>query len=48
MIPVDKIVVVNSRSRGHHKFRQIISNISHVGLKKPITASAEDPKIASI
>lgn len=36
-IPIDQITVVNPRSRGKHKFRQIVSNISHLGLKKPIT-----------
>ncbi|MEX2218837.1 MAG: plasmid partitioning protein RepB C-terminal domain-containing protein [Phycisphaerales bacterium] len=36
-IPIDQIVVVNPRSRGKHKFRQIVTNISHLGLKKPIT-----------
>lgn len=36
-IPIDQITVVNPRSRGKHKFRQIVANISHLGLKKPIT-----------
>jgi ParB family chromosome partitioning protein len=36
-IPIDQIIVVNPRSRGKHKFRQIVTNISHLGLKKPIT-----------
>ena len=36
-IPIDQITVVNPRSRGKHKFRQIVTNISHLGLKKPIT-----------
>ncbi|GJQ29595.1 MAG: chromosome partitioning protein ParB [Phycisphaerae bacterium] len=36
-IPVEQITVVNPRSRGKHKFRQIVTNISHLGLKKPIT-----------
>lgn len=36
-IPIDQIVVVNPRSRGTNKFRQIVTNISHVGMKKPIT-----------
>lgn len=36
-IPIDQIAVINPRSRGKHKFRQIVTNISHLGLKKPIT-----------
>ena len=36
-IPIDQITVVNPRSRGKHKFRQIVTNISHLGLKKPVT-----------
>lgn len=36
-IPIEQITVVNPRSRGKHKFRQIVTNISHLGLKKPIT-----------
>lgn len=36
-IPIDQIIVVNPRSRGKHKFRQIVTNISHLGLKKPVT-----------
>lgn len=37
MIPIDQITVVNPRSRGKAKFRQIVSNISSLGLKRPIT-----------
>jgi len=36
-IPIDQITVVNPRTRGKHKFRQIVSNISNIGLKRPIT-----------
>jgi ParB family transcriptional regulator, chromosome partitioning protein len=39
IIPIDKITMVNSRSRWQVKFRQIVSNISHIGLKKPITVA---------
>jgi ParB family chromosome partitioning protein len=38
-LPIDKITVVNARSRGQTKFRQIVSNISHIGLKKPLTVA---------
>lgn len=36
-IPIDQITIVNPRERGKVKFKQIVTNISHVGLKKPIT-----------
>lgn len=36
-IPIDRINVVNPRARGTHKFKQIVTNISNLGLKKPIT-----------
>jgi ParB family chromosome partitioning protein len=36
-IPIDQIIIVNPRERGKVKFKQIVSNISHIGLKKPIT-----------
>jgi ParB family chromosome partitioning protein len=38
-IPVDQINVVNTRSRAKEKFKQIISSIKTIGLKKPITVS---------
>ena len=41
-IPIDQIRVVNPRSRGRHKFKQIVANISRLGLKRPITV-AERP-----
>jgi len=37
MIPIEQINVVNPRSRGQAKFRQIIDNIAKIGLKRPIT-----------
>jgi len=39
MIPVDSIRVMNPRVRNQKKFRQIVENISRIGLKKPITVS---------
>jgi ParB family chromosome partitioning protein len=36
-IPIDRISVLNPRSRGSQKFKQIVTNISRIGLKKPIT-----------
>ena len=39
MIPLDKITVLNPRSRGKKKFKQIVTNIGQVGLKKPITVA---------
>jgi ParB family chromosome partitioning protein len=42
MIPVDKIHVLNARARNKAKFREIVANISQIGLKKPITVSPRD------
>lgn len=42
LVPVEKIRVINSRSRNKTKFREIVENISKVGLKKPITVSRRD------
>lgn len=39
MIPMDKITVVNPRERGQVKFKQIVTNIGKIGLKKPITVT---------
>lgn len=39
LIPIDQIAVVNPRSRGQLKFKQIVDNIAHLGLKKPITVT---------
>lgn len=38
-IPIEQINIVNTRSRGNDKFKQIISSIKKLGLKKPITVS---------
>ncbi|MGC8625499.1 MAG: plasmid partitioning protein RepB C-terminal domain-containing protein [Phycisphaerae bacterium] len=39
MIPIEQIHVVNPRSRGQFKFRQIADNITMLGLKRPITVA---------
>ena len=39
MIPLDRIRVLNPRARDPKRFKEIVENISHVGLKKPITVS---------
>lgn len=39
MIPVDQINVLNPRSRNRVTFQGIVSNISNLGLKKPITVA---------
>src|SRR5438046_10271469 len=44
MIPIDQIVVVNPRSRGRAKFKQIIQNIGKLGLKKPVTVARRNGK----
>jgi ParB family chromosome partitioning protein len=42
LVPIDKIRIINSRSRNKTKFLEIVENISKVGLKKPITVSRRD------
>src|SRR5712672_2301246 len=48
MIPLDRITVVNPRVRNKKIFKEIISNIAELGLKKPITVTrredAEGPR----
>ncbi|HUJ30551.1 MAG TPA: plasmid partitioning protein RepB C-terminal domain-containing protein [Candidatus Acidoferrum sp.] len=39
MIPVDQINVLNPRSRNKAVFQSIVSNISNIGLKRPITVA---------
>ena len=39
MIPIDKVTVVNPRVRNDRSFREIVDNISRVGLKRPITVT---------
>jgi ParB family chromosome partitioning protein len=44
IVPVDQITVVNSRTRGQVKFKQIVANIANIGLKKPITVARREGK----
>lgn len=39
LIPIDSINVLNPRSRNKYVFDGIVTNISHLGLKKPITVA---------
>ncbi|QAY78081.1 ParB/RepB/Spo0J family partition protein [Sphingosinicella sp. BN140058] len=36
-IPLDRIEVVNPRSRGRRAFKEMVDNIGQIGLKRPIT-----------
>jgi ParB family chromosome partitioning protein len=38
-IPIDKVTVLNHRTRGKKKFKQIVANIAEIGLKRPITVA---------
>jgi len=38
-ISIDQINIVNTRSRGKEKFKEIVTSIRKLGLKKPITVS---------
>lgn len=42
LVPIEKIRVINARGRSKAKFREIVENISKVGLKKPITVSRRE------
>lgn len=42
LVPIDKIRVINARGRSKAKFREIVENISKIGLKKPITVSRRE------
>ena len=42
MIPIDRIVAINPRSRNRRQHREIVDNIDTIGLKRPITVSRRD------
>jgi ParB family chromosome partitioning protein len=42
MVPVDRIVVINPRARNKKHFKEIVSNIGEVGLKRPITVTRRE------
>src|SRR4029079_10819882 len=42
MVPIDRITVLNPRVRNKKIFREIISNIAQLGLKKPITVTLRE------
>src|SRR5687768_543711 len=39
LIPLERITVINPRSRGKAKFKQLVANIGSLGLKRPITVA---------
>lgn len=38
-IPLDRITIVNPRTRNKRVFKEIVDNIAQVGLKRPITVT---------
>ncbi|MGX1101298.1 plasmid partitioning protein RepB C-terminal domain-containing protein [Amorphus sp. MBR-141] len=42
LVPVDRITVLNPRARNRKVFREIVTNIAAVGLKRPITVTRRD------
>jgi len=42
LIPIDKIVVLNSRNRNKQKFAENVRSIGQVGLRKPIVVNERD------
>jgi ParB/RepB/Spo0J family partition protein len=47
LIPIEQINVVNPRTRGKAKFKQIVDNIAQLGLKKPITVARRSAPLGS-
>jgi ParB family chromosome partitioning protein len=41
-IPIEKIAALNPRARSKKIFRELVTSIAHLGLKKPITVSARE------
>jgi ParB family chromosome partitioning protein len=39
MIPIERITVLNPRERNKRVFGDIVTNIAHLGLKRPITVT---------
>lgn len=42
LIPIDQITVVNPRVRNKKVFKEIVTNIGEIGLKRPITVARRD------
>jgi len=42
LIPIERITVINPRVRNKKIFKEIVSNIAELGLKRPITVSRHD------
>lgn len=42
LVPIDRIEVLSSRDRNIKIFEEIVDNIRHIGLKKPITVTQRD------
>jgi ParB family chromosome partitioning protein len=42
MVPIDRINVINPRLRNKRLFKEIVANIEHLGLKKPITVTRHE------
>jgi ParB family chromosome partitioning protein len=42
LIPIEQITVINPRVRNKKIFKEIVSNIADLGLKRPITVTRRD------
>ena len=42
MIPIERITVLNPRERNKRVFGDIVTNVAHLGLKRPITVTRRD------
>ena len=45
MIPIERIDVINPRVRNKKIFKEIVSNIAELGLKRPITVTRRDSRM---
>ena len=46
LIPIERITVVNPRVRNKKIFKEIVSNIAEIGLKRPITVARRETPTA--
>jgi len=46
LIPIERITVINPRVRNKKIFKEIVSNIAELGLKRPVTVTRRDDEEA--
>lgn len=43
-VPIESIYILNPRFRDQNRFQELVNNIKHVGLKKPVTISLRESR----